>query len=744
MSYADFNDDYRNRTSGLSAWLQSLAAPSSTPQHAGPVSSPVDFGGLNPNDKAINLAQEAFQPGSAEIQQSKPVAPEQPFRDTVLGNFAASLIPGVAGNFQRQRGQDIGAYVKSHKDADPFDMIQGVMSIDPRNAQAYIPALLDAAAKEPEVKKKQALVDYAKSLGAPQTVAGAPDFGSPSHEFDTGMVPPPPAVDQGVPLSGAMGLPAPARKPVSDAVNFLMNAPGMPSELPDTALQMFNQAQPSDEPAGGWWKDGVHLESPSQSYPNQYVDDSGDKYPAQTYQESHGDPNAVSPKGATGLKQLMPATAANPGFGIAPAKDSSTAENMRVGNEYMDAMLKKYNGNVPLALSGYNWGPGATDKWISEGSDPAKLPPETANYIKKVGPAIEAQLAGKAAPAAAPVKTALSAYQNAELDAFKANPSESQMNHYLESLKPGAAGENTSEIKNYEFAKTHPDFTTSKTLNGQMSAFADNSPFAQARDSGVTGNQLIATVPDKSVQNIAKQLLRGDSPFFQTTSKTPAAQRAAMEVAQAADPSYSFTTAPARKKNNDYFQPSGEGGKIISSIKAIGGHIVTMQKLHGEMDNSGLQPWNYIANKAELARDTPEGAAVNAYDESVNNIAPEMAKVIAGKTDVPLAEVEAQRAPFSSSLGPNAFNKATSTAAEMVAKRAQVMLDNWRSVMNDDSKPPAAQLDADTVKAFKDLGVDLTNYFDTGASPSKSATPAADMASLQAAAAAELAKRKGG
>jgi soluble lytic murein transglycosylase-like protein len=100
--------------------------------------------------------------------------------------------------------------------------------------------------------------------------------------------------------------------------------------------------------------------------------------------ESGGDPNAVSPKGARGLMQLMPETARNPGFGITPARDDSPAENLRVGTEYLNAMLQKYNGNLEYALAAYNWGPGNTDRWVAQGADPAKLPAETRNYIPKV------------------------------------------------------------------------------------------------------------------------------------------------------------------------------------------------------------------------------------------------------------------------------------------------------------------------------------------------------------------------
>ena len=102
--------------------------------------------------------------------------------------------------------------------------------------------------------------------------------------------------------------------------------------------------------------------------------------------ESGGDPNAVSPKGALGRMQVMPATAANPGFGIKPAgrnKDGSfkSSELDRVGLQYLKAMRERYPGNLDAALIAYNFGPSNADKFIK---GKKKLPTETKNYIKKV------------------------------------------------------------------------------------------------------------------------------------------------------------------------------------------------------------------------------------------------------------------------------------------------------------------------------------------------------------------------
>jgi hypothetical protein len=118
--------------------------------------------------------------------------------------------------------------------------------------------------------------------------------------------------------------------------------------------------------------------------------------------ESGGDPNAVSPKGARGVMQVMPNTQKDPGFGVAAAKDDSPAELQRVGEDYYAAMQKKY-GNDTLAAIAYNMGPGATDDWLSKGGDFNKLPAETQSYIGKVYTAnalASRQPAASATPAA--------------------------------------------------------------------------------------------------------------------------------------------------------------------------------------------------------------------------------------------------------------------------------------------------------------------------------------------------------
>lgn len=136
-------------------------------------------------------------------------------------------------------------------------------------------------------------------------------------------------------------------------------------------------------PAGG----GMTFGDPPQPaiQPPQVGPQSNIQMTPQIMAESGGDPNAVSPKGAQGLMQLMPTTAANPGFGVQPVQDNSPQENVRVGQQYMQALTGKYGGDQSKALAAYNWGPGNVDKMIStNGWDLNKLPLETRAYVAKL------------------------------------------------------------------------------------------------------------------------------------------------------------------------------------------------------------------------------------------------------------------------------------------------------------------------------------------------------------------------
>lgn len=92
-------------------------------------------------------------------------------------------------------------------------------------------------------------------------------------------------------------------------------------------------------------------------------------------EESNWNPNAVSPKGAIGVMQLMPSTAILLGV----RNPFNPEENIDAGIRYMKYLLEKFNGNIALALAAYNAGPNLVE---SLGRIPNIV--ETQNYVKRI------------------------------------------------------------------------------------------------------------------------------------------------------------------------------------------------------------------------------------------------------------------------------------------------------------------------------------------------------------------------
>lgn len=114
-----------------------------------------------------------------------------------------------------------------------------------------------------------------------------------------------------------------------------------------------------------------------------YIVDSSKRYGidplliyAQMHQESAFKLKATSHKGASGLMQLMPATARR--FGVTDIYEPR--QNIDAGVKYMRWLLNTFDGDLNLALAGYNAGEGAVMKYGRQ------IPPynETRDYVKKI------------------------------------------------------------------------------------------------------------------------------------------------------------------------------------------------------------------------------------------------------------------------------------------------------------------------------------------------------------------------
>ncbi|MBA2341359.1 MAG: lytic transglycosylase domain-containing protein [Pyrinomonadaceae bacterium] len=125
----------------------------------------------------------------------------------------------------------------------------------------------------------------------------------------------------------------------------------------------------------GWSTGSAHID--------RLIRSNGERYNVDPYlifcvmeQESHFNPRVVSPKGALGLMQLMPGTAAR--FGVRSGLDP--AQNIMGGTRYLKDLLGRFNNRVELVLASYNAGEGAVMKYGH------RVPPyrETRNYVRRI------------------------------------------------------------------------------------------------------------------------------------------------------------------------------------------------------------------------------------------------------------------------------------------------------------------------------------------------------------------------
>jgi hypothetical protein len=209
--------------------------------------------------------------------------------------------------------------------------------------------------------------------GAPQ---GQPPQGGPVAPPQGAPVAPPQGQPVQTPVTGAAPVnpvnPAVAQAPVTQTpITGVNPATGQVNG------QTTNEVTPQDLMGNNIFNSMLGVESGNQNY------------------TQNGQP-VTSARGAKYAAQVMPATAANPGYGIRPAQSDSPEEYNRVGREYFDAMRKKF-GNDEQAVAAYNAGPGRVDHAIKlaeqkGGSWKDYLPSETKQYLAKVNPnAITAQ-----------------------------------------------------------------------------------------------------------------------------------------------------------------------------------------------------------------------------------------------------------------------------------------------------------------------------------------------------------------
>jgi len=170
------------------------------------------------------------------------------------------------------------------------------------------------------------------------------------------------------------------------AETFLLRMDELAPDLPDRALtaqlaQWLGQPQAAVAIARRMGRDGFML--PEAGWPTPFEPPRDAVDPAIVLglirQESSFDTDAISPAGARGLMQLMPATAATLarqiGTTVSPvALTFEPEQNMRLGTAYVYELLERFDNALPLALAAYNAGPHRVAQWLVENGDPRGVP----------------------------------------------------------------------------------------------------------------------------------------------------------------------------------------------------------------------------------------------------------------------------------------------------------------------------------------------------------------------------------
>jgi soluble lytic murein transglycosylase len=103
-----------------------------------------------------------------------------------------------------------------------------------------------------------------------------------------------------------------------------------------------------------------------------------------TRQESGFDPRARSGAGATGMMQLMPATARTLAhrMGYGPGELEDADYNMTLGSAYLGQLVERFDGSYLMAAAAYNAGPGRPTEWAGFCGDPRASSADPADFIE--------------------------------------------------------------------------------------------------------------------------------------------------------------------------------------------------------------------------------------------------------------------------------------------------------------------------------------------------------------------------
>lgn len=234
------------------------------------------------------------------------------------------------------------------------------------------------------------------------------------------------------------------------------------------------------------------------------------------------------------------------------------------------------------------------------------------------------------------------------------------------------------------------------------------------QNANLTGQAFLDTLPDRDVKNKAQALLDGRAPYPTVNSRTPTSIKKALEAAQQADPTYSNTTAPVRMQTSKSYAPGGQNGQILQSIGTASGHLADLQQAYDKLNNGNWTVVNYATNKLSKQSENARNDAISKFNTALNAVAPELAKISSGSTQIAEGEVNKRRDAFDYDMPPQAFKSAMTEAASLIKSRSDTLLDTYKQVMGDRLPPTAPKYSQKTLNNFKNLGVDFSSPGEVG------------------------------
>lgn len=527
-----------------------------------------------------------------------------------------------------------------------------------------------------------------------------------------------------------------------EAIAQALQAFGGGQQQPPAAVPMAPPTQPQQSVADNTVPIGSSQAASSVPTPDQYrplVDSAAtsngvnpETLARLLNQESGFKPNAVSPAGAQGIAQFMPATAKQ--YGVNPNDPNSAIPGAA---KYVSDLSKQFGGNEQFALAAYNWGPGNVQKWLASGSDPARVPPETQNYVRSItGQPLTGGAMAQATPQPPPAQNApaspaanpggnrgavLAALMNPWTPPAVASALASQVNpsYGFQTLPDGTiirTDPKSGTVQPIYQAPTKSTFSKiGQNRDGQdLYGFvnpekgtvvpAQSPTGAQATpDASVTGDDFLKSLNDPGRADLIKGMVEGRMAPAQMGRFGTQAIQSLLKDAARYEPGFDMTKWGARAGTAKDFA-SGQAAKNVTSLNTVIGHLGDLSEKADALGNSSFTPYNeYIKNPLANVTGSPE---VKNFNLARNAVADEMAKVFRGG-GLSDAETRQWKENISAAGSPEQLKGAVKTAIGLMESRLNALNEQRNKGMSTQTEPTAlltekSRATLDKVRAWAD------------------------------------------